>query len=146
MTTVTPASNTEERTVSAYTALSSARGRTELHVIAEPSAAQRERESYGPAEPTPTLQDTADATRRALLRRLAEPLAIEQLRESAPHRADWLTDPIPVSREGAQDRSTTPHVRRDAGRVDARTPPLEPDWRKLQSLRQSLEQGHHLQR
>jgi hypothetical protein len=130
----------------AYTALSRARGHTELHVIAEPLPARRERESYAPWEAQPTLEETIEGTRRALLRRLAEPLAIEHLCESGSRRAGSSAYPFAISGERAEEGSASQDVGRDAGGAEARTPPPEPDWRKLQRLRQSLERGHHLQR
>ena len=126
----------------AYTALSRARGHTELHLIAESSPARRECESYGPAEPTPTLRDTVDGARRALLRRLAEPLAIEHQRDSRPRRTDSSADPFAVHRERAEDSSPSRDIDHDAGQ----TPPAEPEWRKLQRLRQSRGREHRLQR
>ncbi len=88
----------------AYTALSRARGRTELHVIAEPSPAQRERENYGPPEARPTLEEAAEATRRALLRPVAEPLAITHVPESAAQRTGISAQPLAMTVEREGDR------------------------------------------
>jgi hypothetical protein len=131
----------------AYTALSRARARTELHVIAEPSAARRERESYAPREPQPSLEEIIENTRRALRRRLAEPLAVDQLRESGTRRAGSSPNQqLPVAAERAEDGLAGQSFRDEVGCPAPRTPPPEPDWRKLQRQRRGLERGHHLQR
>lgn len=63
----------------AYTALSRARDQTVLHVIAEPSARERERDQYGPVVPDRGTANTARALHRAMTRSESEPLALDQI-------------------------------------------------------------------
>ncbi len=107
----------------AYTALTRARSCTELHVIAEPPASQRDRESYGPIESSPELEEAVTATRRALQRRAAEPLAIERVCQSESRSVDS-----------------------PAGSRPTELPSPEPEWRSFQRLRHDREQGRRLQR
>ncbi len=131
----------------AYTALSRARGRTELHLIAEPSAARRERESYATPEATPTLEETLESARRALRRQLAEPLAVEHICEDAGSQSAALsTRPLALSGERAGEASGMQDLNLAAGRADVLTSPPEPDWRKLQRQQEGLERGPHLHR
>jgi conjugative relaxase-like TrwC/TraI family protein len=131
----------------AYTALSRARGRTELHVIAEPSPARQERGRYGPRDPQPALEDTLDDTRRALLRRLAEPLAIEHVRETESWRPDAGAQPLRPSGERGEAASPSHDLRRGDGGAEARRPAApEPGWCKLQRRQEAIERARHLQR
>jgi conjugative relaxase-like TrwC/TraI family protein len=63
----------------AYTSLSRARRRTRVHVIAEPTANQREREAYAAPEPRRSTMDALEVLRQTMRRREGEPLAIQHL-------------------------------------------------------------------
>jgi conjugative relaxase-like TrwC/TraI family protein len=63
----------------AYTALSRARQHTSLHLISEPAERELEREQYAPAQPPAHHHETLQALQRAMRKREAEPLAIQQL-------------------------------------------------------------------
>jgi hypothetical protein len=62
----------------AYTALTRARHKTSIHLIAEPTAGQRDREQYAPPEPQRTRAEALDTLSRTMRRSEAEPLAIAQ--------------------------------------------------------------------
>jgi len=89
----------------AYTVLSRSRGETQLHVIAEPSIAARERGRYAPTEAAPTIEETIMRLERTMQRRQVEPPALEQ--------------------RGTLE-SVNPNL--------AGTPPPQPNWRKLRQL------------
>ncbi|MGI8862969.1 MAG: MobF family relaxase [Solirubrobacteraceae bacterium] len=72
----------------AYAALSRARGQTRMHVIAEPAARQAERQDYAPPERVSTLDEALHATRQAMRRRTAEPLALGQITLSSHQRSN----------------------------------------------------------
>jgi conjugative relaxase-like TrwC/TraI family protein len=91
----------------AYTALSRARGQTQLHLIAERSAGTEERAQYAPAEAAPTAEETLISVEQAMLRRRVEPLAVEQ-------------------------HST---LEANPGTELASRPPPEPSWRSLRQQR-----------
>jgi hypothetical protein len=61
----------------AYTALSRARGPTQIHLIGEAAEQHREREEYAPPEPVLESAQTVQALAAAMRRSDAEPLAIE---------------------------------------------------------------------
>jgi ATP-dependent exoDNAse (exonuclease V) alpha subunit len=63
----------------AYTSLSRARERTRVHVIAEPTANQRDREQYAPPEPRRSAEEALEVMRQAMRRRESEPLAVHHL-------------------------------------------------------------------
>jgi hypothetical protein len=132
----------------AYTALSRARERTQLHVITEPSARLREREHYGPPELRSGAEEALNNTCLAMMRRQAERLAIEhfepaELPETVAQRRSCL--PLcQLAEAGAESASTS---RRPPAAEVVRQPPPEPDWRALQRQRDQLERGGpHLQR
>jgi hypothetical protein len=94
----------------AYTALTRARHETRIYLIAEATEHQRQRELYGPAEIERTAQDALNLMTTSMLRREAEPLAID-------HHVSSDTPP-------AGHDTTRPSARR------ASEPP-EPNWRAL---------------
>jgi hypothetical protein len=67
----------------AYTALSRARERTVLHVIAERREPDHARDRYGPAVRDRSRQETLRALHRAMKRNETEPLALERLRHAS---------------------------------------------------------------
>ncbi len=68
----------------AYTALSRARGSTRLHLIAEPTAVQRERDDYAPVEPARSREEALDTLRHTMRHRELERLAVERRDRQAP--------------------------------------------------------------
>jgi TrwC relaxase len=76
----------------AYTALSRARERTTLHVIAEPTTETQARSRLAPHEPGPTTTQTLDMLHRRLRQTESELLALEQDRL----RAALTTAPAPT--------------------------------------------------
>ncbi len=122
----------------AYTALSRARGQTRMHVIAEPTARQAERQEYAPREPVATLDEALQATRQAMRRRTAEPLALRQI---TPQR-------LPATRPEATRRLPLSESA-EAGAVRAATAPQpepEPDWLALARRRDAIGRGRTLGR
>jgi len=71
----------------AYTALSRAREHTTLHLIAERSEHQRDRESYAPAEVARDTATTVRALHQAMRRSETEPLALDHLQPADQHLA-----------------------------------------------------------
>jgi conjugative relaxase-like TrwC/TraI family protein len=128
----------------AYTALSRARGCTDVHLIAEPPASQQDREGYGPTESRFEFDEALNAISRALQRRLAESLAIEHMRQPGS-RAVNLAAGSPVSPEPSTPGSVEHGVHPSPSRSKQLAPPGA-DWRKLRKLRQSRDQGPHLLR
>jgi conjugative relaxase-like TrwC/TraI family protein len=63
----------------AYTALTRARCQTQLHVIAEAKAEQRERERYAPPEPQRSATEALETLGASMRRREAERLAIDMV-------------------------------------------------------------------
>jgi len=149
----------------AYTALSRARGHTRLHVSAEPTANQCEREQYAPPEPARTRNETLRATRQAMQRHTAERLAIEQIEpaqlptfdaattlplaeitETGTERASSIT--APGTRAADASGSRTAAVGVHTSPVDRPTngPAPEPDWLQYARRRDALSRGRSLQR
>jgi ATP-dependent exoDNAse (exonuclease V) alpha subunit len=89
----------------AYTALTRARVHTRLDLISEATAGQRERDEYAPPSPNQTATEGLRIMNRSMIRREAEPLAVERA-APAPQRS--FTEPAGPS---------------------ARLP-TEPDWRR----------------
>ena len=67
----------------AYTALSRAREQTRIHVIAQPTASEREREQYAPAQSPLEPTETLSALERAMRRSETEPLALDRAEPDA---------------------------------------------------------------
>ncbi len=130
----------------AYTALSRARECTEFYVVAEPSASQRDRESYSPSESRLALEEALKAIGRGLRRRIAQPLAFEYVRERGSGPVGLPTGPPTVSPEPCAEGLRDQAVRRSCGDPATEPPSPEPDWRKLGKLRRSRESSRHLQR
>jgi hypothetical protein len=152
----------------AYTALSRARGRTRVHVIAEPSAQPREREHYAPPEPARTREEALQATRLAMRRREAEQLAIERGKPEEVPTTEFDAGarlPLREIAEAGAERAATPETagptpRSPVGQKRAHTrdnptstadqptnhPPPEPDWRALSRQRHAMDRGHSIGR
>ena len=73
----------------AYTALSRARERTLIHVIAQPPGRECDRDQYAPTALERTAAQALRALERTMRRDEAEPLALEQLAGASPLRP-WL--------------------------------------------------------
>jgi AAA domain len=78
----------------AYTSLARARARTRVYVINDVAATQREREEYAQPEPERTTIEALDVLTRAMRRREAESLAVEQVR--SPDFPDCATTRVDV--------------------------------------------------
>jgi conjugative relaxase-like TrwC/TraI family protein len=132
----------------AYTALSRARTQTRLHVIAEPSNTRREREQYAPPDPTPTLAQALDATRKAMKRPEGEQLALEHVEpQQLPTTVSPATLRLPLDQlaeAGAEYAHHLALARPDPRRT--RPPPPQPDWRGLQRARDSMTRGPSIHR
>jgi conjugative relaxase-like TrwC/TraI family protein len=99
----------------AYTALSRARGHTELHVIAEARPEQREREHYAPPEPQRTATEAMETLAASMRRREAERLAIDTIKPHELAASERTATPgIPLAEfaeAGAEQASTGWHRR-----------------------------------
>ena len=83
----------------AYTALSRAREQTQIHVISEPTALDREREQYAPPQAALEPAQTLTSLERAMRRSETEPLALE-------HKAPDTDAPRPT--EPNDEQTYTP--------------------------------------
>jgi conjugative relaxase-like TrwC/TraI family protein len=93
----------------AYTSISRARGRTRMYIVAEATAAQREREQYAPPEPERTATEAIDVLNRTMRRREAEPLALQHLEGpglSATAPSELSKRPLSELAEAGADRAT----------------------------------------
>jgi ATP-dependent exoDNAse (exonuclease V) alpha subunit len=102
----------------AYTALSRARNQTVLHVIAERSDHEHEREHYGPAVRDRSRRETLGALQRAMKHSEVEPLALERLRHGS--ELDSRVAQARVARQRVLERL----AQQDAHRTLARPAPL----------------------
>ncbi len=120
----------------AYPALSRPRGQTRLHVIAEPAAHQAERQDYAPLEPVATLDEALQATRQAMRRRAAEPLALQQI----------TPEQLPAIRSDAMRCLPLNEIAEAGAERAATAPPPEPDWLALARRRDAIGRGRTLGR
>jgi ATP-dependent exoDNAse (exonuclease V) alpha subunit len=94
----------------AYTALSRARGRTHLHVIAEARPEQRERERYAPPEPRRTTTETLETLAASMRRCEGERLAIETVEPPELAAAEGTAPCVPLTElaEAGAERASAP--------------------------------------
>jgi conjugative relaxase-like TrwC/TraI family protein len=121
----------------AYTALSRARGQTQLHVIAEVRLEQRERERYAPPEAQRTATETVETLTASMRRHEAEQLAMNTVEPelAATERAETPRVPLTeLAEAGAEQASAASH----------RGPPPEirgPDLRRTRDAWHERERG-----
>ena len=90
-----------------HTALSRARAHTRVYLITEATYAQREREQYAPPEPERTAAEAMDVLTRAMRRREAELLAVQQLEgPDLPASGEISQTPLTELAEAGADRAT----------------------------------------
>lgn len=122
----------------AYTALSRARDRTRVYLIAEPTPSQRDREAYAPAEPERTSSEALEIMTRSMRRREAEPLATQQATEPdmpALDPTELSSTPLSEMAEAGADRAAN----REPAAPDhdhLQSGVAEPDWRRLRGERE----------
>ena len=119
----------------AYTALTRARHQTSIHLIAEPTTGQRDREQYAPPEPQPTRAEALDTLSRTMRRSEAEPLALAQNQTAElPAHDRTSTARLPLaelSEAGADQASTSP----PADMPSHPPAPPEPNWQVVTNSR-----------
>jgi conjugative relaxase-like TrwC/TraI family protein len=122
----------------AYTSLSRARGRTDVYVVAEAIAGQRERDQYAPPEPQRTADETVEIMLGSMRRREAEPLATEQVAPPAmaeASRQEQSLTPLAELAEAGADRAAVARHSGVTGALDRGAPP-EPHWHTLRGGRE----------
>ena len=125
----------------AYTSLSRARERTRVYLVAEATSGQREREQYAPPEPVRTRAEALETMARAMTRREAEPLAVQQTATPcipAVDRSASSLAPHTATAEADGQHAVRSELAGPLGTV-GRNVPKEPDWR---TLRRTHDRGH----
>jgi hypothetical protein len=127
----------------AYTALSRARGGTQVHLIAEATPKQRERERYAPPEPGRTADEALASMRSAMRCSERESLAVEQVEPvTLPGSDGTFARPLPLA--------DLPEAGTERALIASQSPspppirPREPGWMALRRQRQRLSRGRSL--
>ena len=123
----------------AYTALTRARHQTSLHLIAEQTIAQRDREQYAPPEPQLTRAEALDTLSRTMRRSEAEPLALVQNQAAelpAHDRTSTARLPLAELSEAGAERAAHHDLRHFTTTPD-------PNWRqKARDRDNGRDHGH----
>ncbi len=125
----------------AYTALSRAREHTILHIIAQRSRREHERDQYSPTAADRSTAETLTALKRAMRRSETEPLALEQTRPSG--ELDHRLAQARAARHSELERLAELDLQRALAR--ASPPPLRAPPTRSRQLRRP-ERAIHLQR
>lgn len=125
----------------AYTALSRARGPTNIYVIAEATFLQRKDEAYASSEPERTAVEALDSTIAAMRSREAEALAINSIMPAELPPLDRIPSPcLPLAEVGEAAREHASAV------WDLRSPPSQLGWGDHHQQREDADRSRGLER